>query len=241
MDYLNSEPEFYKFLTFDEKISKKVRTNYISWLRFLSQHHKIDVELNFDKIDTIISIEEKRKNERNFYTKDKDLSNFKSSLRKYLKYLKEDYLTKTAELIKKEELEIDNNSKITTTEKESIILSRVGQGNFRKDLIKYWNGCSISNFEKTGLLIASHIKPWKESSNTERLDSYNGLLLLPNYDKLFDRGYINFDSKGNIKISKFLNDINRNILKIDTKIKLRNIEKEHIKYLEYHKEFCFIN
>ena len=41
MDYLNTEPEFYKFLTFNEKITKNTRTNYISWLRFLSQNHTI--------------------------------------------------------------------------------------------------------------------------------------------------------------------------------------------------------
>lgn len=241
MDYLSSEPEFYKFLTFDEKISKKVRTNYISWLRFLSQHHKINDELSFDKIDNIISIEEKRKNERNFYTKDKDLSNFKSSLRKYSKYLNNDYSAKIEISIKKEEVEIKNNDKITITEKESLILSRVGQGNFRNDLIRYWNTCSVTNFDKTGLLIASHIKPWKESNNIERLDTFNGLLLLPNYDKLFDRGYINFDSNGKIRISKFINSVDKKILNINSEIKLRNLEKEHIKYLEYHKEFCFIN
>jgi hypothetical protein len=241
MDYLSSEPEFYKFLTFDEKISKKVRTNYISWLRFLSQNHKINDELNFDKIDNIISIEEKRKNERNFYTKDKDLSNFKSSLRKYSKYLNNDYSAKIEISIKKEEVEIKNNDKITVTEKESLILSRIGQGNFRNGLIKYWNTCSVTNFDKTGLLIASHIKPWKESNNIERLDPFNGLLLLPNYDKLFDRGYINFDSNGQIRISKFINSVDKNILNINSEIKLRNLEKEHIKYLEYHKEFCFIN
>jgi predicted restriction endonuclease len=122
-----------------------------------------------------------------------------------------------------------------------LILSRIGQGNFRNNLIKYWSTCSVTNFDKTGLLIASHIKPWKESNNIERLDAFNGLLLLPNYDKLFDRGYINFDSNGKIKISKFLNAVDKNILNINSEIKLRNLEKEHIKYLEYHKEFCFIN
>ncbi|TXD53227.1 MULTISPECIES: HNH endonuclease [unclassified Polaribacter] len=241
MDYINSEPEFYKFLTFDEKISKKVRTNYISWLRFLSQNHKIDDKLNFDKIDAIISIEEKRKINRNFYTKDKDLSNFKSSLRKYNKYLNNGFSTKIKNSIRKEEDDINVDNKITNTEKESLILSRIGQGNFRNNLIKYWSTCSVTNFDKTGLLIASHIKPWKESNNIERLDAFNGLLLLPNYDKLFDRGYINFDSNGKIKISKFLNAVDKNILNINSEIKLRNLEKEHIKYLEYHKEFCFIN
>lgn len=241
MDYLNSEPEFYKFLTFNEKITKNTRTNYISWLRFLSQNHIIDKNLSKEKIDSIISIEERRKDERNFYTKDKDLSNFKSSLRKYLKFLNENFYEHQQKLIIDEEFKIKNALNIKITEKENIVLSRVGQGNFRENLIKYWGGCSISNFEKTPLLIASHIKPWKESNNNERLDFFNGLLLLPNFDKLFDRGYINFDVSGKIIISKFLNENDRNILNINHNIKLRNLEKKHIEYLEYHREFCFIS
>jgi predicted restriction endonuclease len=241
MDYLSSESEFFKFLTFNENITNNTRTNYIYWLRFLSQQHDIDNELTDEKIDNIISIEERRKTERDFYTKDKDLSNFKSSLRKYLKFIKDDYLSKIESSVENEELEIKKSDKITITEKENIILSRVGQGNFRSNLIKYWNGCSVTNFDKPVLLNASHIKPWKESNNFERLDPFNGLLLLPNYDKLFDKGYINFDSKGKIVISKFLNAIDKGILNINSEIKLRNLEKEHISYLEYHKEYCFIN
>lgn len=241
MDYLNSEPEFFKFLTFNEKITKNTRTNYISWLRFLSQNHTIDNNLSIEKIDDIISIEEKRKKGRNFYTKDKDLSNFKSSLRKYLKFLNEDFYKTQKQLVLDEELKIKANTNIEVTEKENIVLSRVGQGKFRENLIKYWQGCSITNFEKTPLLIASHIKPWKESDNNERLDYFNGLLLLPNFDKLFDRGYINFDATGKIIISKFLNENDINILNLDSQIRLRSLAKSHIDYLDYHREFCFIS
>lgn len=241
MDYLNSEPEFYKFLTFNEKITKNTRTNYISWLRFLSQNHTIDKNLSIEKIDDIISIEEKRKNDRNFYIKDKDLSNFKSSLRKYLKFLNDNFYETQNQLILDEELKIKANVKIEVTEKENIVLSRVGQGKFRENLIKYWQGCSITNFEKTPLLIASHIKPWKESDNNERLDFFNGLLLLPNFDKLFDKGYINFNASGKIVISKFLNENDKQILNLNSQIRLRNLEKSHIDYLEYHREFCFIS
>ena len=48
----------------------------------------------------------------------------------------------------------------------------------------------MSGITSTWILIASHIKPWRVSNNNERLDVYNGLLLLPNLDKLFDKGYI---------------------------------------------------
>ncbi|HHQ4786468.1 HNH endonuclease [Aeromonas hydrophila] len=48
------------------------------------------------------------------------------------------------------------------------------------------------------LLIASHIKPWSESDNAERLDGNNGLLLSPHIDKLFDRGCITFTDAGDL-------------------------------------------
>jgi predicted restriction endonuclease len=54
--------------------------------------------------------------------------------------------------------------------------------------------------------VASHIKPWAKSNNEERLDPYNGLLLLANIDKAFDLGYISFDDRGLILISEQLDD-----------------------------------
>ena len=88
-----------------------------------------------------------------------------------------------------------------STEAEALVKARVGQGKFRNNLIEYWKGCSVTNCKYITILIASHIKPWKDSSNKERLDVYNGLLLLPNIDKLFDKGYISFRDTGKIMIS----------------------------------------
>ena len=50
-------------------------------------------------------------------------------------------------------------------------------------------------------LVASHIKPWRESTNEERLTAGNGLLLTPSIDHLFDRGFISFDDSGETLIS----------------------------------------
>jgi predicted restriction endonuclease len=136
--------------------------------------------------------------------------------------------------------EIKNDKKIPITEKQNLTLSRIGQGKFRNELINYWSGCSVSKLDKVNLLVASHIKPWRESNNFERLDVFNGLLLLPNYDKLFDKGYINFDDKGKIRISKFLNSNDLKVLNVNSEIKLVNIENKHKEYLEYHNENCFI-
>ncbi len=116
-------------------------------------------------------------------------------------------------------------SRIKKTEKENLIKSRLGQGSFRRDLVKHWNGCSVTGFKQIDILIASHIKPWKDSKNEERLDSFNGLLLLPTIDKLFD--------KGKIIISKKLD--NYKALGIDKKMKIK-ISSRHKKYLKFHRE-----
>ncbi|MCY1451316.1 hypothetical protein D9M71_681760 [compost metagenome] len=47
-------------------------------------------------------------------------------------------------------------------------------------------------------LVASHIRPWKDSDNAERLDGHNGLMLAPHVDRLFDRGWISFTDDGSL-------------------------------------------
>lgn len=45
-------------------------------------------------------------------------------------------------------------------------------------------------------LRASHCKPWRISTNGERLAGENGLVLTPTMDHLFDRGFIGFEANG---------------------------------------------
>lgn len=137
--------------------------------------------------------------------------------------------------------DIDKTNAPSTT-KVALIESRKGQGKYRDDLIKYWEGkCAVTGCNLTDILIASHIKPWKVANNYERLDPSNGLLLSPNYDKLFDKGYISFGESGKIIISSQLD------IKV---IKLLNINIEAIlnpkkiltclQYLNYHQSNVFI-
>ena len=76
--------------------------------------------------------------------------------------------------------------------------SRLGQGLFRNEVSKIEPTCRVTGLDQKGLLIASHIKPWRESNNEERLDGSNGLLLSPHIDKLFDKHLISFTSKGEL-------------------------------------------
>ena len=66
---------------------------------------------------------------------------------------------------------------LNETETKYLRTARLGQGQFRKDLLNaYGNTCPITGIANSELLIASHIKPWKACTNTERLDPENGIL-----------------------------------------------------------------
>ena len=118
-------------------------------------------------------------------------------------------------------------------EREALIKVRVNQSAFRKLLMRRYTHCCLCDVDDESLLVASHIKPWAKSSHAEKVDVNNGLLLCPNHDKLFDRGYISFDNGGHIVISDELSKncaISMNI-KNDMQIELSN---DNIKYVEYH-------
>ena len=125
---------------------------------------------------------------------------------------------------------------MTNEEKEELRKARIGQGKYRKALISLWKKCSVTQFHKTELLIASHILPWHKSTNIQRLDKFNGLLLLPNYDKLFDKGLISFEDNGKIIVSYKILETEQSILGINKNDKLFNVNKENIKYLKQHRE-----
>lgn len=98
----------------------------------------------------------------------------------------------------------DGNTNLTNTEREVIGQGRIGQDKFRSDLINYWKSCAITGCKIIEILKASHIKPWRDSTNIERLDLYNGILLIPNLDSAFDSGLISFEDNGKIMISNRL-------------------------------------
>ena len=123
-----------------------------------------------------------------------------------------------------------------STEKENLVKCRIGQGVFRDKLIEHWEGCSVTGLTQNDILIASHIIPWSKANHKQRLDPFNGLLLLPTLDKLFDKGYISFSNNGSILISKLLS--NYDILGINEDMKIK-IQEEHAKYLNYHRNEIF--
>lgn len=85
------------------------------------------------------------------------------------------------------------------------------------------------------MLIASHIKPWSASDLDERVDVNNGLLLCPNHDWLFDKGYISFDTNGKIVVSDDLSDVNQMFMNVDRN-KILNMSEQTRKYMKYHSD-----
>ena len=130
-----------------------------------------------------------------------------------------------------------SNSQIPATEKDALVKSRIGQGKFKKDLLVYWDSkCAVTGFSGEGLLRASHIKPWRDSNNVERLDKFNGLLLSPSYDAAFDGGYISFKSSGEIIISDQLSEQSPSLIGINPSAKIQNLNDKHHQHLEYHRD-----
>lgn len=138
---------------------------------------------------------------------------------------------------------IEADTTIEMTEKLAIVKSRIGQGEFRKQLINKYSGkCVVTGIDLTKILVASHIKPWSVSDNFERISSENGLLLSANYDKLFDSGLITFKNDGTIVASSFINQKNKIILGLqeERKVDLKSTSEMLIN-LEYHRDILFVS
>jgi hypothetical protein len=89
---------------------------------------------------------------------------------------------------------------IGPTTKRVLVDARRGQGLFRARVIDLERRCRVTGVDIVDHLRASHIKPWKDSTDQEKLDGNNGLLLAPHIDHLFDQGYISFTDCGDILI-----------------------------------------
>ncbi len=137
--------------------------------------------------------------------------------------------------------ELEALEQLPETERQAVILSRVGQGKFRDQVIAYWKKCAVTDAACVPLLKASHIKPWRDASNEERLDPFNGLLLSPNVDAAFDAGYITFDPNGKIILSGEIEGAAAYQMHINSKLRInaKLLTEKHRTYLEYHQLHVF--
>lgn len=118
--------------------------------------------------------------------------------------------------IKSTQKVLEQIKNLPSTEREVITKQRVGQGLF-KDLLKnkYHSKCALCEIQTEQMLIGSHIKSWKDSSDAEKLDENNGLLLCVHHDALFDKHLISFEDNGDLIVSTTLTTSERAELQID--------------------------
>jgi hypothetical protein len=125
-----------------------------------------------------------------------------------------------------------------STEVERLVVQRIGQDVFRDAVLEYWEGrCAVTGLGVPTLLRASHIKPWSDcESDAERLDVFNGLLLAPHLDALFDAGFVTFGDDGALVISAELDADAQRCLGLHVTVRLNGLADRHRGYLAWHRE-----
>lgn len=123
------------------------------------------------------------------------------------------------------------------TERQAVIAARRGQGVFRALLDEHWRSCAVTGCTNRRLLRASHIQRWRDSSNVDRLNPDNGLLLAAHVDAAFDAGLISFDDDGRIWIDdKRLIPADAKVIGIEPTMRLRHLKPEHLPFLARHRQ-----
>lgn len=135
---------------------------------------------------------------------------------------------------------IEHSEDLSTTEKEILRTSRIGQGVYRQRVLQVEKSCRLTGVADERFLVASHIKSWRDSNNDERLDAENGLMLSPHVDKLFDQGYISFTDEGKLLVSKLLDVDILNLWAINPHvITPQPLTKKQAEYMAYHRKHIF--
>src|SRR5262245_58340800 len=146
------------------------------------------------------------------------------------------------------------DASLDSTVKQQVIQARRGQGKFRSSVEEIERACRLTKITNPSLLIASHIKPWRSCDTAgERLDGMNGLLLTPDADLLFDRGFITFENDGDVRVSPRMDrlDLKRLGLEVLDWERLgfgeagagwqpRGLAERQVGYMAYHREQVFV-
>jgi putative restriction endonuclease len=137
------------------------------------------------------------------------------------------------------EEEIWQRTNLGPREKRQLISARIGQGIFRENVERIEVACRVTGVLDRRHLRASHIKPWKVSDDREKIDGFNGLLLSPHIDHLFDRGHISFTNDGRMLISEHLNPTVLRAWGLDKYTPPHPFRPAQWVYLEFHRQHIF--
>jgi hypothetical protein len=160
---------------------------------------------------------------------------------------KEDVLLVKEELAPSTDLELEESIQYEilakgvqgNLEKVQLVKARRGQGIFRTNVRLIEKSCRLTGVQNKKHLRASHIKPWKDSNDTEKIDGNNGLLLSPHVDHLFDRGFITFQNSGNLIVSKELNPTVLGQWSLDKIENVGSFNKRQSEFMEFHRDSVF--
>lgn len=139
-----------------------------------------------------------------------------------------------------EDVLIISRKKIDSTIKAALVNARVGQGKFRSEVLELWgNSCAVTGSATSEAIRASHIKPWRHSTDDERLDPNNGLPLVASLDALFDTGLISFASSGPLIVSSVMAKSERQIFSLNSLSLTKAPPQKTAEYLAYHRASVF--
>jgi hypothetical protein len=138
--------------------------------------------------------------------------------------------------------QLENDIALAETEREAIVLARRGQGLFKQRVHLHEKRCRVTGVSRLEHLRASHCKPWRDSTNEERLDGENGLLLTPSVDHLFDRGFISFRGDGRLLVSPVAHapSLERMGVPVSRSIDVGAFSQRQRLFLEYHRDAVFL-
>lgn len=128
---------------------------------------------------------------------------------------------------------------IGATQKQQLVNARRGQGLFKANVRMHETNCRVTLVSDPTHLRASHIKPWRDSSDSEKIDGSNGLLLAPHIDHLFDRGYISFSDDGGLMVSPTLPLQITQAWHLLTDMNVGTFTNKQKTYLKYHRDNIF--
>lgn len=117
---------------------------------------------------------------------------------------------------------------------------RRGQAQFRQSLQPLWhNECALCGIAIEEVLTASYAKPWKDSTDAERRDPYNGILLCANHAALYSAGLIAFTGGGSLRIASRIPEEDHALNGLAKTAKVP-VSPEHASYFRWHKRNVFI-
>ena len=141
-----------------------------------------------------------------------------------------------------EEQELANlqgRTDIGDVERTQLVKARRGQGIFRNNVRINESQCRVTGVTDLAHLRASHIKPWRDCSDVEKVHGCNGLLLSPHVDHLFDRGWISFTDDGDLMVSEVLSQGLLDAWGIPSELNVGLFSEKQAEFLAYHRSHVF--